>query len=75
MRICSGDTVRFWPSGILDRKIVRDSKPVGLVEPGRDASNGTTPSPVSSIEIGMFSIVSRILEGYYRLSECLVVVY
>lgn len=63
MRICSGDTVRFWSNGMLERKIVRDSKLVGLVEPGRDASNGNTPSPVSSMDIGMFSIVSRILKG------------
>src|SRR2546423_4368490 len=74
VRICSGETERFWLNGILDRNIVRESKLVGLVEPGRDASNGNTPSPVSSIEIGMFSLVSGILEGYYGLSGCLVVV-
>jgi len=54
VKISTGDTVIFCPKYTLDRKIVSASNAVGLVAPGRDASRGSTPSPVNSTEIGMF---------------------
>jgi hypothetical protein len=42
---------------VLDRKMLREVREVGLVEPGRDASSGNTPSPDNSTAIGMFSTV------------------
>jgi hypothetical protein len=42
---------------VLDRKMLSEVREVGLVEPGRDASRGNTPSPDNSIAIGMFPTV------------------
>jgi len=56
-----GEIVIFTWSGRLDKKISRDESAVGLFEPGSDADNGRTPSPLNSIAIGMFPVISRII--------------
>ena len=58
-----GEIVMLSCRGKLDRKISRDKSEVGLVEPGRDADNGRTPSPLSSIAIGMFPAFSDFKNG------------
>jgi hypothetical protein len=43
---------------MLDRKILREAREVGFVEPGRGASRDNTPSPDNSIAIGLFPTIS-----------------
>lgn len=56
----------------LVRNILRENKAVGFVDPGRDASRGSVPSPLNSIAMGIFPTVSNASQLWYRLMGYLV---
>ena len=54
----------FCPKSKLDRNTASEFKLVGFVDPGSDADSGNTPSPLNSIAITMFSLIS----GLFKLA-------
>lgn len=59
---------------MLDRKTLSDSRAVGFVDPGSLASRGKTPSPDTSIAIGMLpvSIKQQRQNSYHSLVSLVV---